>query len=94
MVLLLIAPTTFATNSVSRMLAGGSEESSPLTLTEEIREEARFETDGWELVDQSSPALQAFLLQNRLSPSPLRRPFSTRAAEHLAQNGCGAVLRC
>ena len=94
MILLLAIPTTLASTSVSRMLASESEESCPLTEAEEIRDEARPETDGWKLVDRSPAAPCAAILRDRGSPTALCRPSSTRAAEQLAQNGCGASLRC
>jgi hypothetical protein len=94
MILLLAIPGTLVPSSVSRMLAGESEESCPLTEVEEISEEAREETDGWALVDHSPPAPQVVILRDCRAAVPCFGPSSRRAAEQLGQNGCGATLRC
>jgi hypothetical protein len=94
MIFLLILPSTLPSNSVFRLVANQSEESCPLTQSEERSEEAREETGRWELVDRSPPASHAAVLRSRRLPASFFRPFSTRAAEQLAQNGCGATLRC
>lgn len=92
MVLLLALPATLAGGSVSRLLAQQNEESCPLTLAEEIREEARMEHSHWNLIDQSGPA--EHLVAERRGAFGFFRAFSPRAAEQLARNGCGAPLRC
>jgi hypothetical protein len=93
MVLLLIFPAAMAGSSVSRLLAEQSEESCPLGEVEELREEARLEHSGWELVDQSGPAEQWTAREGR-GALAFFRAFSPRAAEQLSRNGCGAPLRC
>jgi hypothetical protein len=95
MVLLLAIPTSLASSSVSRMLASESEESCPLTETEEISEEARPETGGWELVNRSAAVVRKLPPDGASNRGPCLMPVAAVcAAERMALNGCGAILRC
>jgi hypothetical protein len=80
-------------SSVARLLAEENQESSPLTVIEEIREQARLESVHCELVDQGSSPWHPTQHEGR-GKRGFFREISPRAAEQLARNGCGAPLRC
>lgn len=94
MMLLLAVPATFISTSVSRWLNSQTEESTPITASEEMTEEASVGTRTCRVVNRSS-AIQCSLQAGR-KPGLRRLGLVSvqRGAEHISQNGCGAVLRC
>ena len=93
MVFLLFLPTAVLSNSVPR-LVNANEESCQQTVVEELKEEARLEIYGRDLVHRTGTAEQLIAAQQRRGVLAFFCATATRPAEHLATNGCGAPLRC
>jgi hypothetical protein len=82
MIFLLLVPGSLAVTSLGRALANQSEESTPVSQSEEKSEQGRTESHAWHLVNRhSGPAHFALAPQAghvRLSAAPYRAGFDTR----------------
>lgn len=93
MIFLLLVPGSLAVTSVGRALANQSEESTPLSQSEEKSEEGRTESHAWQLVNRHSGPTHSALTHHaspvRLTAAPHRARFDTR------QNAISLiVMRC